>query len=106
MGGLYLFQFVINFFTLKNLSKEYNLKKEAGERLLTSGVSECEDSELSADEGKEKEVRDEIIDDVSFQDKYLIAVRTLLKNKHVLFLYGLSFFASYARATIILLSPI
>lgn len=107
MGGLYLFQFIINFFTLKNLSKEYNLKKEASEKLLKGPESEYEDSELSADEGsREKDVCEEIVNEKTFQEKYIIAIRTLLKNKQVLFLYGLSFFASYSRATIILLSPI
>ena len=103
MGTLYLIQFLINYFTLKNLSKEYNLKKDATERLLGDVVS-GDESEMS--EAEEKEVSDEVADEVSFQDKYLMAIRTLLRNKHVLFLYALSFFASYSRATIILLSPI
>lgn len=101
MGCLYLLQFLANFFTLKNLSKEYNLKRE-GEVLLDKDES-GEDSDIS--ETEEIIPEKAPVDQLSLQDKYLVALQTLLKNKEVLFLYALSFFCSYSRATIILLSP-
>ena len=118
MGVLYFLQFWTNFFTLKNLSREYNLKKEESDALLlptvsgvegeTSGMVQHDDSSDKLQlqpEQQTQEVKKNELESLQFQDKYLLALRTLLKNKEVLFLYALSFFCSYARATIILLSP-
>ena len=132
MGALYLVQFLVNSFTLMNLSKAYNLKKEQTEGTLQHHtedtdeetedefhISEGEDllhfPLMKADEQKQleqthdnttKEGCEGIVQPSGTEDKYLVNLKTILRHEEVIFLFVLSFFYSYSRATIVLLSPI
>lgn len=130
MGALSLVQFLVNFVTLKNLSKDYNLKKEQTEHSFTSKHHQEDTDEETEDEfhisgdedfplvkadeqnllqithGTPNEGSDGIVRSSGSKEKYLIALKTILRNQEVIFLYLLSFFTSYCRATIRLLIPI
>ena len=95
MASLFFIQLIINYFTLQNVSKVYNIKTEARKNFLLEIVGD-EDASIynSSDEDK------------SFCKNYIIALSALFRSKQVLFLYALCLFTSYTRTTIRLLQPI
>lgn len=102
MAILYFLQLVLNYFTLENVSKQYNLKEHESETILLENMeNEKEEEEEEVGESDKKGEEQE-----SFYKKYVKAIKVLLQSNHILFLYSLCFFASFARATITLLQPI
>ena len=82
MTGFYLFQFFLNYFTLHNVLKELTLKKD---HLLDKNI---EDSDMEYDSEIEQFEISEInkIDTRSFNKKYLITLKAVFQNKHVVLL--------------------
>ena len=79
MVGYYVFQFLLNYFTLFNVSKEFTLKKE---NLLNSNLdlSDMEEENENLLFKKETEKKS-----TSFTGKYIITLNVLLRNKYILF---------------------
>ena len=102
MTGFYLFQFLLNYFTLHNVSKELTLKKdhlldEANEGSDMEYDSEIEQLEIS-------EINN--IDALSFNKKYLITLKAVFQNKHIAFCLAMCILLPYARGLAKLVVPI
>ena len=80
---LYVIQLILNYFSLHNVSKEYTLK---------DGFNCVID--------KNKNDNFECTESLTFSEKYKLALRATLKNKHIRFWYFVTFVASYARRMI------
>ena len=100
MTIFYLFQFLLNYFTLHNVSKEYTLKKEV---LLDIAV---ETVETEFDDEKRQIFDSKDYDEISFNEKYLIALKAVFQNKHIIFWLGTCVLVTYARGLIKLVVPI
>ena len=102
MTGFYLFQFVLNYFTLHNVSKEFTLKKD---HLLDKTM---EDSDMEYDSEIEQLEISEInnIDAPSFNRKYLITLRVVFQNKHVVFCLAMCILLPYAMGLVQIVVPI
>ena len=101
MGGVFFLQFLLTYITLKNVSKEYTLKQQLSnrdffnERMCLVDQDYGNKPDLSA----QKNVN-------SFKKRYLAALTTMFKHKHIMFLFAMSFLTTYARGTLTLLQPI
>ena len=87
---LYTTQLVLNYLTLHNVSKEYTLKKEYGN--------------LLAENDDNADVM--YVEELAFSEKYSLALKTTLKNKHIRFWFCLTFLTSYARILILIAIPL
>ena len=99
MAAFYLFQFALNYFTLQNVSKEYTLKKE----FYVSPATESNGIE-HADETTPLRPRES--DTLSFNQKYIISLKALFRNKHILFILAMVILQTYARGLLKLIIPI
>ena len=87
---LYTTHLVLNYLTLHNVSKEYTLKKEYGNLL-----------------GENDDNADVMyVEELAFSEKYSLALKTTLKNKHIRFWFCLTFLTWYARILILIASPL
>ena len=102
MTGFYLFQFFLNYFTLHNVSKEFTLKKD---HLLDKTI---EDSDMEYDSEIEQLEISEInkIDTISFNKKYLIFLKAVFQNKHVVFCLAMCILLPYAMGLVQIVVPI
>ena len=102
MTGFYLFQFFLNYFTLHNVSKEFTLKKD---HLLDKTI---EDSDMEYDSEIEQLEISEInkIDTISFNKKYLITLKAVFQNKHVVFCLAMCILLPYAMGLVQIVVPI
>ena len=100
MTIFYLLQFLLNYFTLHNVSKEYTLKKEVLLNIAGDTV------ETECDDGKRQIFYSRDYDEVSFNKKYLIALKAVFRNKHVIFWLGTCVLLTYARGLVKLVVPI
>ena len=100
MTLFYLLQFLLNFFTLHNVSKEYTLKKEVLLDIASDTV------EIEYDDGKKQIFDSTDYDEVSFKKKYLIALKAVFRNKHIIFWLGTCVLLTYARGLLKLVVPI
>ena len=99
MTAFYLFQFILNYFTLHNVSKEYTLKKEffvnpAIEKIGIEYADETTPLRKSGD------------DELSFNQKYIISLKALFGNKHILFCLAMVILQNYARGLVKIVVPI
>lgn len=119
MASLNLLYLLLNIFTLRNVSKSFNLKKESLERLLehVNNDDECGDGEEESDVNSSDEKDDvkmtekdgadaDEIEEMTFSEKYKFTLKALFRNRQVLFIYWLSFFTSFSRGTLIMFFPI
>ena len=79
MIGFYVFQFVMNYFTLFNVSKEFTLKKE---NLLNLTLDLSDMEEENDNLLFKKETENNV---TSFTGKYIFTLKVLLRNKYILF---------------------
>ena len=105
MTIFYLLQFGINYFTLDNVSKEYTLKKDF------SVVTAIKNSD-TIEKNCMKYATDKtplIIKSnyrLSFNQKYITSLRTIFKNRHVVFFLAMAVVQNYARGLIKIVMPI
>ena len=99
MTAFYLFQFALNYFTLHNVSKEHTLKKE----VFVKPAIESNEIEY-ADETTP--LRKSGGDELSFNQKYIISLKALFGNKHVLFCLAMVILQNYARGLVKIVIPI
>ena len=97
MAGFYLFQFLLNYFTLHNVSKEFTLKKD----YLLDKTTEDSDTEYDSEM---YEINN--IEAVSFNEKYLITLKAVFQNKHIAFCLAMCILLPYARGLAKLVVPI
>ena len=102
MTGFYLFQFLLNYFTLHNVSKELTLKKDH----LLDKANEGSDMEYDS-EIEQLEISEiNNIDALSFNKKYLITLKAVFQNKHITFCLAMCILLPYARGLAKLVVPI
>ena len=94
MTVVYLFQFVLNFITLNNVSKEYTIKNDHVLRASLETNYKKYDNETT--QFKEH----------TFNKKYLTALKSVLQDKHILFWLIMSILVTYARNLVKLILPI
>ena len=87
---LYTIQLVLNYLTLHNVSKEYTLKEEFG-NLLTENDDNADAM---------------YVEKLAFSEKYSLALKMTLKNKHIRFWFCLTFLTSYSRILILIAIPV
>ena len=103
MAVFYLFQLILNYFTLHNVSKEYTLKKE----LLLDTSNENDNMEYEYHEVTViKALETEDIEELSFNEKYLISLKAIFRHKHIVFCLAMSVLLTYARGLIKIVVPI
>ena len=85
---------------MHNVSKEYTLKKEVLLNIAGDTV------ETEYDDGKRQIFDSRDYDEVSFNKKYLIALKAVFRNKHVIFWLGTCVLLTYARGLVKLVVPI
>ena len=103
MAVFYLFQLILNYFTLHNVSKEYTLKKE----LLLDTSNENDNMEYEYDEVTViKALETEDIEELSFNEKYLTSLKSIFRHKHIVFCLAMSVLLTYARGLIKIVVPI
>ena len=105
MTIFYLLQFGINYFTLNNVSKEYTMKKDfsvvAAIENSDTIVSNC--MKYATDKTPlliKSNYR------LSFNQKFMTSLRTIFKNRHVVFCLAMAVVQNYARGLIKLVIPI
>ena len=100
MIGFYVFQFLMNYFTLFNVSKEFTLKKEnlLNATLDLSDIEEENDNLLFKKE-TEKNL-------TSFTGKYIFTLKILLRNKYILFWLFMCIVTVFARGLQKIVVPI
>ena len=101
MGGMFILQLLLTYLTLKNVSKEYTLKQPLSNRDL---LNECM-CLADQDYGNNPDLCAQRNEN-SFKKRYLSALTTMFKHKHIMFLFAMSFLTTYARGTLTLLQPI
>ena len=123
MAILFLIQFILNYFTLYNLSKECTLKAAASTgRVTRENLDQLRETETEHDEIEEsiqdsyseknlllhieKNTPPRQQDKTMFQRHYVTALLTLVQQNHVMFLFSLCFFVTFAQGTVSLLAPI
>ena len=103
MAVFYLFQLILNYFTLHNVSKEYTLKKE----LLLDIFNENDNMKYEYDEVTViRTLETEDIEELSFNEKYLISLKAIFRHKHIVFCLAMSVLLTYARGLIKIVLPI
>ena len=105
MTVFYLFQLILNYFTLHNVSKEYTLKKE----LLLDTSNKNDNMEYEYEYGEVtviKTLDTADIEELSFNEKYLISLKAIFRHKHIVFCLAMSVLLTYARGLIKIVLPI
>ena len=92
---------VLNYFTLCNVSQEYTIKKSVSETFSSNEHQAL----LESDELIEKEKMG-TSDDLTFDELYVLSLKTIVKNKYIMFLLYLSFYTTFLRGIIHLLVPV
>ena len=90
---------VLNYFTLCNVSQEYTIKKSISETFSSNEHQAL----LENDELIEKEKMG-TNDDLTFDELYVLSLKTIVKNKYIMFLLYLSFYTTFLRGIIHLLA--
>ena len=98
MTAFYLFQFTFNYFTLHNVSEEYTLKKEffVKPAIESSGIDYADETTPLRKSGD---------DELSFKQKYIISLKALFGNKHILFCLAMVILQNYARGLVKIVTP-
>ena len=102
MTVFYLFQFVLNFLTLHNVSKEYTLKND----LVWDTSFETNYKICNNDTMQFKVFEAEYLDELPFDKKYLTALKFVLQDKRILFWLIMCILVTYARNLVTLILPI
>ena len=102
MAVFYLFQLILNYFTLHNVSKEHTLKKE----LLLDTTYENGNMEYRYEVTQIKSLEIEDGEELSFNEKYLISLKAIFRHKHIVFCLAMSVLLTYARGLIKIVVPI
>ena len=102
MAVFYLFQLILNYFTLHNVSKENTLKKE----LLLDTTYENGNMEYRYEVTQIKSLEIEDGEELSFNEKYLISLKAIFRHKHIVFCLAMSVLLTYARGLIKIVVPI
>ena len=99
MTAFYLFQLTSNYFTLQNVSKEYTLKKEffVNPAIESNGIESADETTPLTKSGNEE---------LSFNQKYIISLKALFGNKHILFCLAMVILQNYARGLVKIVIPI
>ena len=100
MIGFYFFQFVMNYFTLFNVSKEFTLKKE---NLLNATLDLSDMEEENDNLLFKKEPENNV---TSFTGKYIFTLKVLLRNKYILFWLFMCIVTVFARGLQKIVVPI
>ena len=87
MALFYLLQFILNFITLSNVSKEYTLKE---------GSTSSSEEELLLSNGTR----------ISFHEKYLSTLKVFFQHKHIVFWLSTCFITTFSRIIIRIAIPI
>ena len=105
MTFFYLFQFVINYFTLDNVSKEYTLKKDFTVVAAIENSDTIEKNCMEYANGKTPLIT-KSNHMLSFNQKYVTSLRAILKNRHIVFCLAMAVVQNYARGLIKIVVPI
>ena len=99
MTAFYLFQLTLNYFSLQNVSKEYTLKKEffVKPAIESNGIESADETTPLTKSGNEE---------LSFNQKYIISLKALFGNKHILFCLAMVILQNYARGLVKIVIPI
>ena len=102
MTVFYLFQFVLNFLTLHNVSKEYTLKNDhVWDTSFETNYQICNN------DAKQLKVFEAVyLDELPFNKKYLTALKSVFQDRHILFWLVMCFLVTYARNLVTLVLPI
>ena len=99
MTVLYVIQLFLNYFTVYNISKEYTVKEDVIDLL-------DEDDDYDETGNLVGITKDRRTEEPTFFKKYTLALKVIMKNRHIRFWYFLTFIATYARALIMIVIPI
>ena len=99
MTILYVMQLFLNSFTVYNISKEYTVKVDAIVLL-------DEDDDYGETGNLIDFTKDRRTEEPTFFKKYTLALKAIMKSRHIRFWYFLTFIATYARALIMIVIPI
>ena len=102
MTGFYLLQFLLNYFTLYNVSKEFTLKKEHLIEVTIEGNGMEHDYEEERLRTSEINNTDKLL----FNEKYFITLKALFQNKHIIFYLVMCIILTYFRVLAKLVVPI
>ena len=102
MTGFYLFQFLLNYFTLYNVSKDFTLKKEHLMEVTIEGSA----MEYDYEEDQLGTSGINNTDKLLFNEKYFITLKALFQNKHVIFYLTMCILLAYFRVLANLAVPI
>ena len=92
---------ILNYFTLYNVSQVHTIKKSVSETFPSKENQVL----LDNDESTEKEKMDGG-NDLTFDELYVLSLKTIVKNKYIMFLLYLSFYTTFLRGIIHLLVPV
>ena len=102
MTVFYVFQFVLNFLTLHNVSKEYTLKNDhVWDTSFETNYQICNN-----DAKQLKVFEAAYLDELPFNKKHLTALKSVFQDKHILFWLVMCFLVTYARNLVTLVLPI
>ena len=102
MTAFYVFQFVLNYLTLHNVSKECTLKNDdTWDTNFETNYNECDDEVTQI-----AKVDVEDVNKLSFNEKYLTALKAVFQDKHILFWLAMCFLLTYSRSLVTLVLPI
>ena len=105
MTIFYLLQFGINYLTLDNVSKEYTLKKDFSVVAANENSDNIEKNCIEYAEDKTPLII-KSSHRLSFNQKYITSLRTIIKNRHVVFSLAMAVVQNYARGLIKIVVPI
>lgn len=106
MAIIYLLQLILNIATLENVSKMHNLKNMQEHSLNEKDKMALEKEDLKAKEKESKDINTDMLDELAFSDRYVKTFKSVLKSKHVVYLFFIGFFGTLSSSTITLLEPI
>ena len=101
MAVFYLFQLILNYVTLHNVSKEHTLKKEL---LLDTTYHKC-DMKQEYQVTQFKTLESENVEELSFNDKELVSLKAIFRHKLIVFCLAMSVLLTYARGLIKIVVP-
>ena len=99
MTILYVMQLFLNYFTVYNVSKEYTVKVD--EIVLLDEDDDNDETGNLVDFTKDRRTEER-----TFFKKYTLALKAIMKSRHIRFWYFLTFITTYARALIMIVIPI
>lgn len=99
MTILYVMQLFLNYFTVYNVSKEYTVKVD--EIVLLDEDDDNDETYNLVDFTKDRRNEER-----TFFKKYTLALKAIMKSRHIRFWYFLTFITTYARALIMIVIPI